>query len=136
MQAYFVTYDYDTNNIFTKPYPDFKDATITAAFEDVFSELKAKGYKPKFTVTDNQATSPIKAFLETQGYKLQFVKPSNYCVNAAERSIHTFKNHFISGLSSTNLHWPLQLCDHLLTQAALTLDLLRMLRIDPSKSAY
>ena len=69
MQAYFVAYDYDTNTIFAKPCPDFKDATIIAAFEEVFNELKAKSYEPKFNVTDNQATGPIKAFLKTQGCK-------------------------------------------------------------------
>ena len=67
MQACFVAYDCDTNLMFAKPCPDFKDATIIAAFEEVFNKLKAKGYKPKFNVTDNPATVPIKAFLKTQG---------------------------------------------------------------------
>ena len=53
MQAYFVAYDYDTNTIFAKPCLDFKDATIITAFEEVFNKLKAKGYEPKFNVTDN-----------------------------------------------------------------------------------
>ena len=53
--------------LFAKPCPYFKGATIISAFKEVFSELKAKGYEPKFNVTDNQATVPIKAFLETQG---------------------------------------------------------------------
>ena len=49
MQAYVVVYDYETNTMFAKPCPDFKDATIIAAFKEVFSEFKAKGYKPKST---------------------------------------------------------------------------------------
>ena len=57
-------------------------------------------------------------------------------MNAAERAIQTFKNHCISRLASTDSHWPLQLWDHLTTQAAITLNLLRRSRIDPSKSAY
>ena len=65
MQAYFVVYDYDTNTIFTKPCPDFKDATITTAFKEVFNKLKGKSYAPRFNVTDNQATALIKAFLKT-----------------------------------------------------------------------
>ena len=136
MQSYFVAYDYDTNTIFANPCPDFKDETIITAFKEVFNELKSKGYAPQFNVTDNQATVPIKAFLKTQECKWQFVEPSNHRVNAAERAIQTFKNHFISGLSSTDLHWPLQLWDHLSTQATLTLNLLRTSRIDPTKSAY
>ena len=65
MQAYFVVYDYDTNTISSKLCPYFKDATIIAAIDEVFNELKAKGYELKFNVTDNQATAPIKAFLKT-----------------------------------------------------------------------
>ena len=37
IQAYFVTYNDDTNTIFTKPSPDFKYNTIIAAFRDMFS---------------------------------------------------------------------------------------------------
>eukprot|EP00804_Cyclotella_cryptica_P005555 CCRYP_003060-RA/>CCRYP_003060-RA protein AED:0.28 eAED:0.31 QI:0/0/0/1/0/0/4/0/813 len=106
------------------------------AFNHVFQDLKAKGYKPTFNVTDNQATTPIKAYLGTEDCKWQFVKPHNHRVNAAERAIQTFKNHFISGLCSTDSNWPLQLWDTMTEQAIITLNLLRTSRIDPSKSAY
>ena len=62
--------------------------------------------------------------------------PTNHQVNAAERVIHTFKNHFISGLSSTDSEWPLQLWDQLAHQAATTLNILRKSRIDPTNLAY
>ena len=136
MQAYFVAYDYDTNNIFALPVPNFKDETVITAFEEIFNDLKDKGYTPTFNVTDNQATTPIKAFLKKEGCKWQFVEPNNHRINAAERAIQTFKNHFISGLSSTDEHWPLQLWDHLTKQATTTLNILRKSRIDPTKSAY
>ena len=109
MQAFFIAYDYDTNAIFAIPTKDLKDATIIEAFEQVFNELEEAGYKPKFNVTDNQATKPIKEFLKTKNCKWQFVEPANHRVNAAERAIQTYKNHFIAGLSSTDSHWPLQL---------------------------
>eukprot|EP00804_Cyclotella_cryptica_P013523 CCRYP_017243-RA/>CCRYP_017243-RA protein AED:0.41 eAED:0.30 QI:0/0/0/1/1/1/5/0/1642 len=98
--------------------------------------LKTKGYKPTFNVTDNQATTPIKSYLNTEDCKWQFVEPHNHRVNAAERAIQTFKNHFISGLCSTDSNWPLQLWDTMTEQAIITLNLLRTSRIDPSKSAY
>ena len=44
MQAYFVAYDYNSNTLFAKPCPGFKDATIIAAFEEVFND---KGYRQK-----------------------------------------------------------------------------------------
>ena len=56
--------------------------------------------------------------------------------NVAERAIQTFKNHFISGVYSTDTDWPIQLWDQLTTQAVITLNMLRTSRIDPTKSAY
>ena len=98
MQYFFFAYDYDTNYIFTNPINNLKDESIIAAFDSVFNELENKGHKPTFNVTDNQCTKPIKAFLQKENYKWQFVEPTNHCVNAAERAIQTCKNHFISGL--------------------------------------
>ena len=104
MQAYVVACNYDTHNIFALPVPNFKDETVIEAFEEIFNDLKCKGYTPTFNVTGNQATTPIKAFLKKEGYKWQFVEPNNHRFNAAKRAIQTFKNHFISGLSSTDEH--------------------------------
>ena len=102
----------------------------------MFTSLNEKGFKPQFNVTDNQAANSIKRYLTQQKCKWQFVKPTNHRVNAAERAIQTYKNHFISGLCSTDPNWPMQLWDQLTTQATITLNLLRTSRIDPTKSAY
>ena len=45
MQDYLLAYHYDTNTIFAKPCPDFKDDTIVT-FEEVFDKHKVKGYAP------------------------------------------------------------------------------------------
>ena len=122
-QYYFVAYDYDTSAIFVIPITDLRDETIITAFTEVFKESVEKGYTPTFNVTDNQATTPIKAFLKKKNCNWQFVEPSNHRVNAAERAIQTFKNHFISGLSSTDTDWPLQLWDQLTRQSVTTLNI-------------
>ena len=46
------------------------------------------------------------------------------------------KNHFISGLCSTDIQWTTKLWDQLANQAATTLNILRKSRIDPTKSAF
>ena len=56
--------------------------------------------------------------------------------NAAERAIQTWKNHFISGLASTDLSFPLHAWDRLLPQCDITLNLLRSSRRQPKLSAY
>ena len=71
-QYYFVAYDYDRNYIFPVPIKDVMDASIIEVFQQVFEELKAKGCKPTFNVTDNQATRPLK-----NSYKLKNVDGSS-----------------------------------------------------------
>ena len=82
-QYFFMAYDYDTNYIFAIPISNVKDATIIEAFHDIFTELMEKGHKPIFNVTDNQATTPIKAYLKKADCRWKFVEPTNHQVNAA-----------------------------------------------------
>ena len=98
--------------------------------------LKAKGVKPKLNILDNQATKHIKKYLTKNECKLQLVEPHKHRVNAAKRAIQTFKDAFIPALAMTDGNFPLQLWDKLTPQVQDTLNLLRTLGIDPSKSAY
>jgi hypothetical protein len=66
---------------------------------------------------------------------IHLVPPHNHRVNAAERAIATFKEHFISALATVDKNCPLQLWDDFLPQVELTLNLLRFSRRDPTKSA-
>jgi hypothetical protein len=50
------------------------------------------------------------------------VEPHNHRVNAAERAIQTFKDHFISALATTDSEFPLQLWDKLTSQVKNTLN--------------
>ena len=63
--------------------------------------------------------------------KYQLVEPHSHHTNAADRAIRTFKNQFITGLCTTDKHFPLQSWDRLLPQAKLTLKLLQQLRLNP-----
>eukprot|EP00804_Cyclotella_cryptica_P011793 CCRYP_011361-RA/>CCRYP_011361-RA protein AED:0.17 eAED:0.11 QI:0/0/0/0.8/0.25/0.2/5/0/1137 len=135
-QYYVIAYAYDPNYVFAKPIPNLRDETLLQTFDEVFQELKTKGLTPTFNVTDNQAAQSIKAYLAKEKTKWQFVEPNNHRVNAAERAIQTYKNHFISGLCTTDKDWALQLWDTLTQQALITLNLLQTSRIDPTKSAY
>ena len=112
-----MSYNCNTNYIFPIPIKDVTYASIIEVLQHVFEELKANGFKHTFNVTDNQATRPLKKYLKTEDCKWQFVEPSNHQVNVAEQAIQTFKNDFISGLSSTDSHWSLQFWDQLTKQA-------------------
>jgi hypothetical protein len=68
-----------------------------------------------------------------QKYIINFqqVPPKEHCVNAAERAIRTFKNHFVSVLCTVDSQYPLTEWDRLLPQTLLTLNLLHSSRIHP-----
>ena len=55
--------------------------------------------KRSYNIIDNVASKAIKDYLVKEGIKMQLVEPNNHRINAAERAIQTFKNHFVAGLS-------------------------------------
>ena len=59
-----------------------------------------------------------------------------HCCNSAKRDIHTFKDHFIAGLWSTDPKYPVQEWDNLRPQATMTLNLLCTSCNNPKLSAY
>ena len=66
---------------------------------------------------------------------IHLVPPHNHWVNAAERAIATFKEHFIVGLATVDKDCPLQLWDEFLPQVEPTLNLLRFSCRYPNRSA-
>ena len=56
--------------------------------------------------------------------------------NAAERSISTLKDNFLVGIYSTDPDFPMKNWDRLVEQAEITLNLLRLSRLNPKQSAY
>ena len=90
-QYYFIAYNYDSNYIFATPIKDTTDTSILTAFKDIFEELKDKGHKPTFNITDNQAAKQIKWYLKQEESEYQSVEPKNHQVNAAEWAIQSFK---------------------------------------------
>ena len=68
--------------------------------------------------------------------KYQLATPGQHCAKAAKHAICTFKNHFVTGLCSTNKNSPLHLWDRLIKQVVITLNLLCGSRINPKQSAW
>jgi hypothetical protein len=134
--CFFILYHYKSNSILVTPIVGLDNVSIFQAYKQQFEMLKAKGVKPKLNILDNQATKHIKKYLTENECKLQLVEPHKHRVNAAKRAIQTFKDAFIPALAMTDGNFPLQLWDKLTSQVQDTLNLLRNLCIDPSKSAY
>ncbi len=114
----------------------FSDKIIFAAYQQLYNLLKSKGYKIQLNVMDNQATKVIKKILDKDECDLLLVESHNHHVNAAKRSIQTFKAHFISTLATTDSKFPLQLWNRLTPQIKSTLNRMHPLRVNPNISAY
>ena len=105
-------------------------------YEDMYNYLKACNYKPKFNTISNKASTAVKRYITNINVNYQLVKPNNHHVNAAEREIRTFKNNFVTGLSSVHPKLPMYLWDELLSQSFITLNLLQTSRTCPKIFSY
>ena len=85
---------------------------------------------------DNEASPNFQRELKANNIELQLASPVSHLRNAAERSISTFKDHFIVGIWSTDLDFPMQNWDRLVEQAEITLNLLSPSRLNPKISEY
>ena len=132
----FILYDYTTNAILVEPIKDTTEKTMIDTFTTMIEKLTKKGFKPVLNIIDNVATKAIKNFLEANKIDMQLVEPHNHRVNAAERAIQTFKNHFIAGLCTTDEKFPAQLWNKLIEQGQDSLNMLHMFRAHPHLSAY
>ncbi len=124
MQYVFVAYIYDLNAILVHAMLSKNNATMIAAFSDIFSTLAAHGYAPTLNVMDNECSKAVEAHIKANKMNAHLVPPHNHLGNATECAIATFKEHFIMGLATVDKDCPLQLWDEFLPQIELTLNLL------------
>jgi hypothetical protein len=83
----------------------------------------------------NSLSDALKNFFIANDVDYQLVPPHCHRRNAAERDIPTFKENFVTGLSSVDPTFPLHLWERLLPQAEIRLNLLRTLRLHNQLSA-
>ena len=136
MVTIFVAYVYNLNTILVRAMPSKTDDAMIAAFNSILLELEAKDSKPQLNVMDNECSKAVEAYITKNKLDIQLVPPRNHRVNAAERAIATFKEHFIASLATMDFDCPLQLWDEFLDQVSMTLNLLRTSRRNPAISAY
>ena len=130
-----LVYDVDSNSITTEPLKSRNELELLRAYSKIHAHLTSCGLKPVLGTLDNEAPGRLKQFMKNSGMDYQLVPPHVHRRNAAERAISTWKDHFISILSSTDPNFPLHLWCRLIEQATTTLNLLRPSRINPRLSA-
>ena len=121
----FVAYIYDINAILARAMPTKNDAAMITAFKRILDTLRECNITLNLNVMDNECSATVATFIKSNNMKIQLVPPHNHRVNAAERAIATFKNHFIANLATLDPTCPIQLWDEFLPQVELTLNMLR-----------
>jgi hypothetical protein len=129
-----VCYAYDCNYVKVIPMKSRPASEWVKAYDTVNQELTVKGFKPKLQTLDNEASTALKNLCTVNDIAYQLVPPHWHRRSAAERSIRTFKEHFVAGLSSVDPTFSLHLWDILLPQAEITLNLLRASSLHPQLS--
>jgi hypothetical protein len=124
MQYIFVSCIYDHNAIIVCLMPSRTDSLFISAFTDIFAALRARNYQLTLNVMDNKCSKAVERHIQNNTLDIQLVPPHNHRVNAAERAISTFKEHFVAALATIDMNCPHQLWDEFLPQVELTFNLL------------
>ena len=119
-----IFYHHALNIIWGVPIKNRSKEHIIAAFQKCYALFKNAGANTDVHVMDKETSRDLKDAIAETTMTLQLVPPNQHRANLSERSIQTWKCHFISGLSGTSTHFPLKLWDALIEQANITLKFL------------
>ena len=129
-------YAYDLNAILVQPMKNKSTTEIIVKFTILHDRLCNTGIKPLYQKIDNEAPAAFKKCTQNTDIYYHLVSPHIHIRNPTERAIRTFKNHFIVGHSSTDPDFPMQAWYRLISQAKMTLTMLRPFRLNLKNSAY
>jgi hypothetical protein len=111
-----VVYSFDCNYIKPVAVTSKPASKWLKAFDQIFLELTSCVFKTKLQTMDNEASAALKSYFTENDMTYQVVPPHCYRSNADERTIRTFKEHFVAGLASVYTGLPMHLWYHLLPQ--------------------
>ena len=104
-----VAFKADSNNIMAEPMKSRKASELTTVYAKIQKMLTFRGLKPNPHILDNKCSQTLINFMLSVDENYQLVYPHIHRRDAEERAIQTFKNHFISGLSSVHKLFPMHL---------------------------
>ena len=131
-----VIYHYDSNAILAEPMKTRNKGEILQTYRKIHTKLTLQGMKPKLQMLDNEVSTILLNYMQKNKIEVQLAPPHMHRQNLAERAIRTFKEHFVSIRAGCDPKFPKNLWCRLITQAVITLNLMRASRIHPKLSAY
>ena len=95
-----------SNAILVRPFASKHDSHQIPAYADIFHRLATAGMPPTLHIMDNESSVAFQRAVAANNCKLQLVPPHVHRRNAAERTIRTFKDHFLAILAGTAASFP------------------------------
>ena len=104
-----VLYDYNINAILAEPFKNNTTQDLVRSQTRLVQYLLDQDLNPTALHIDNKCSKALKHFLRENSVNLQLCPPNNHRTNQAEKSINTWKCHFLAGLSGVDPNFPLHL---------------------------
>jgi hypothetical protein len=99
-------YDFDSNTINAVAIMNRKKESLIKGYNDMYEDLQKTGINPVLHQLDNETSKDLTKEIEKEGLKHQIASPRDHRLNRAERTIQTFRNHFIAILYGTDSGFP------------------------------
>ena len=120
----FILYNYDSKSILSIPIKNRQTKSIADAWKLCYIRLKNNGHAPDLHILDNECSDLLKSSFNKHNINFQQVPPHTHLRNAAKRDIQTWKNHFLSVLTTCDPDYPATEWDRLMPQYDMTINLL------------
>jgi hypothetical protein len=89
-----IFYAADGNYIKSYPIKSRHRSQLLKAYEEVYSFLRIRGYRPQLHKLDNETSRDVEDFIAEQQAAVQYTPADMHRTNIAERACRTWKNHF------------------------------------------
>jgi hypothetical protein len=131
-----IFYVVDANYIKSYPIKSRHRTELIKAYDDVYSFLRTRGYRPQLHKLDNETSKDVESFIADNNASHQYTPPDMHRTNPAERAIRTWKNHFVAIRASTPSTYRLSNWCKDLEQTDITLNMMRPCTQNPKLSAH
>ena len=132
-----IAYNCDKKKQFQAPFINRKDKHRIRAYKSIMQRLSDICHHVDVQILDNEVSAAFKkTIVEDWCATYQLFPPNVHRINITERSIRTFKAHFLAILAGLDTNFPKYMWENLLVQTYLTINLPRKATLNPSMSAW
>ena len=131
-----IFYVVDANYIKSYPIKSRHRTELIRAYDNVYSFLRTRGYRPQLHKLDNETSKDVESFIANNNASHQYTPPDMHRTNPAERAIRTWKNHFVAIRAGTPSTYRLSNWCKDLEQTDITLNMMRPCTQNPKLSAH